>query len=367
MENKQILEELRSAFDSAADGILVTDANLVAPGPTIKYVNNAYQKISGYARSELIGQSPRLFQGPETDSKLLSALKAALQAGHGFHGEAINYRRDGTSYWVEWDIAPIRQSDGEITGFISIQRDTTRRKQAEEKLDKALKNLRLSNERQKELTGVLAHDLKSPIAAVHGSLGILQHLDKAILVEKGAELIQGAITRLDLMSAKIDQLVAEAAAADQSAAMVPLRAIVREVLQEFDDQVRQLGGRVRVGFLPDVVGRRTELREIFHNLISNAIKYRHPGRAPQISIVADGTEGGDYADINIIDNGKGISAEFREKVFEAGGRGDNEEGVAGHGYGLSFVKRAMERLGGDITFESKPEQGTTFTLRFPSA
>ncbi|MDI7223634.1 PAS domain-containing sensor histidine kinase [Leptospira santarosai] len=108
-----------------SDSILVTDAQLELPGPKIIFVNPAFCKMTGYSKVDLVGQTPRILQGPLTNRKTMRDLKRSLTQGKDFSGETINYKKDGNSYNVEWHISAIRDSLGKILCFISIQRDIT--------------------------------------------------------------------------------------------------------------------------------------------------------------------------------------------------------------------------------------------------
>jgi PAS domain S-box-containing protein len=101
---------------------MITEAG---PGYPVIYVNRAFTDLSGYPPEEILGQSPSILQGPNTSRGVLEALQADLAAGRPFHGEAVNYRRDGSEFIMEWKIAPIRDKGGQIAFYIAIQRDVT--------------------------------------------------------------------------------------------------------------------------------------------------------------------------------------------------------------------------------------------------
>ena len=136
-ELKQAEESLRlqsSAVEQARESILITGAELDFPGPRILFVNPAFTLMTGYTAAEVIGKTPRILQGPRTDRKILDRLRDNLERGEVFTGETINYRKDGQAYDQEWQIAPIRNSAGVITHFVSILRDVTARRQADRRL-----------------------------------------------------------------------------------------------------------------------------------------------------------------------------------------------------------------------------------------
>ena len=111
------------ALEDAYDAVVITNAELDAPGPTIVYVNRAFEALTGYSADEALGNTPRMLQGPLTDRKVLDELKAALSSGAKWSGQAVNYRKDGSTFLLEWRIAPVRDDAGRITHFVSFQRD----------------------------------------------------------------------------------------------------------------------------------------------------------------------------------------------------------------------------------------------------
>ena len=108
------------------DSVLVTTTELEHPGPRIVYANQAFCRKTGYFRSELIGQTPRILQGPGTDRAVLDQLRGNLQAGEPFEGETVNYRKDGSPYVVHWNIRSFHSARTNRTYYVSIQRETTR-------------------------------------------------------------------------------------------------------------------------------------------------------------------------------------------------------------------------------------------------
>jgi sigma-54 dependent transcriptional regulator, acetoin dehydrogenase operon transcriptional activator AcoR len=134
LEAEQQLKLLETAVAQAKEAVLITSAALDPPGPEILFVNPAFSEMTGYSQEEVLHKTPRLLQGPKSDRAMLQKLREALSRGEPFSGETVNYRKDGGEYYVEWDITPIRTSSGEISHFLSIQRNVTARKLAENQL-----------------------------------------------------------------------------------------------------------------------------------------------------------------------------------------------------------------------------------------
>lgn len=150
------LRLLKAAVEATGEAILITDADLNEPGPRIEYANSAFTRLTGYALGEVIGRSPRFLQGPGTDRAALDAARASLEAGEAFQGEALNYRKDGSTYTVEWLITPVREVDGRITHWVSAQRDVTARRTYEN--------------RQAMMVRELHHRVKNTLATVQAVL-----------------------------------------------------------------------------------------------------------------------------------------------------------------------------------------------------
>jgi PAS domain S-box-containing protein len=131
-EAEETLRLLNSAVLQSNEAILITDADLDLPGPRIVFVNPAFTAMTGYTAAEVLGETPRILQGPRTDRAVLARLSQTLKKGEVFKGEAINYRKDGTAFDLEWQIAPIRDTNDKVTHFVALQRDITSRRQTEQ-------------------------------------------------------------------------------------------------------------------------------------------------------------------------------------------------------------------------------------------
>lgn len=116
---------LQAAIAQAFNAVVITDADFEGGGPYIVFCNAAFCKMTGYSEQEITGQSPRILQGKKTDPTVIDELRNCLNAGLFFHGNTINYRKNGEPYHVEWNISPVRDAEGSITHFVSVQQDIT--------------------------------------------------------------------------------------------------------------------------------------------------------------------------------------------------------------------------------------------------
>jgi len=122
----ELVRSLAQAVHFSRSSVVLTDADLDAPGPRVVYANPAFEALTGYRADELVGTSLRALQGPATDRAVLDRLRDDLEAGRPFEGRAINYRKDGTPFVMSWRIAAVAGPDGAPTGYVAIQDDATR-------------------------------------------------------------------------------------------------------------------------------------------------------------------------------------------------------------------------------------------------
>ncbi len=132
------------ALESTAEGVVISDCT--QPGMPIIYVNKAFTDVTGYSSDEVVGYNCRFLQGPETDPETKQTIRKAIAAESSCLVEILNYRKDGTEFWNRLSITPVQNEDGKTTHFIGVQSDITRRRMAEEMLQKV--NIQLKKDLQ---------------------------------------------------------------------------------------------------------------------------------------------------------------------------------------------------------------------------
>ena len=237
---------LQAAMEATNEAILITNAELDEPGPRIEYANPAFTRLTGYAVEEVVGRSPRLLQGPKTERHALDRIRAALVAGEAYQGEAINYRKDGSSYFVEWLITPIRGSDGGISHWVSAQRDITERHDAEA--------------RQTLMVRELHHRVKNTLAIVQAVLNATVRSSTSIA--DFARILTGRITSLAKTHAMITEDMAQA---------VLFRQLIEAELLVYENGRTRLSLQGPDVVLPSVLA--VPIGMALHELTINALKY----------------------------------------------------------------------------------------------
>ena len=133
LTDSSLQEHLSLIIEGSYSPILITDGDLDAPDhPKILYVNPAFEKMTGYTQEEIIGKTPRILQGEKTNRAALEELKAKLSRGDFFEGTTVNYKKDGSEYYVEWSISPVKDKEGNPLYFVSIQKDITEKIELQE-------------------------------------------------------------------------------------------------------------------------------------------------------------------------------------------------------------------------------------------
>ena len=184
LNEEQMLRLLDAAVQQAKEAILITSANLVAPGPEVIFINPAFTEMTGYSRSDILGKTPRILQGPKTDRDMLTRLRETISKGGSYSAETVNYRKDGSEYFVAWDISPVRDERGQIVQYLSIQRDVTARKLAEAKLAELLSEVEKS---RSDLSSILNElRLGTAMTDKDGRLVFLNGVARQLLGSRGA-------------------------------------------------------------------------------------------------------------------------------------------------------------------------------------
>jgi len=368
---EEALRLLGSAVEQAKEAVLITDAELDLPGPSIVFVNPAFTAMTGYGAAEVMGKTPRILQGPRTDKTVLHRLRQNLERGEIFEGEAINYRKDGTEFTNEWQIVPLRQPGGEITHFVALQRDITARKRLEAKLFQSQKM-----ETVGKLAGGVAHDFNSILTAIMGQTELLLgDLPAGSPLIKNATEISKAATRAATLTR---QLLAFGRKAFLRTESIDLNLLIASMEGLFRTL---MGGDVETQTvlapgLHTVKADAGQLEQVIINLAMNAADAMPNGGRLTLetaNVVCDPESEGRYPELKpghyimlaITDTGSGMSEEVRARAFEP--FFTTKDVGQGTGLGLSTCYGIVKQSGGHISVYSEVGRGTTFKIYLPQA
>ncbi|MER2265363.1 HWE histidine kinase domain-containing protein [Methylobacterium oxalidis] len=210
------LSLFKVAVEAAGEAVIITAAELDAPGPQIAYVNPAFTRMTGYTLNEVVGQSPRILQGARTDRAVLDRMPAELTTGKAFRGEVINYRKDGTAYVLEWHVTGARDEAGQVTHWVSVQRDISDRKALEERQTVLLAELQHRVRNNLALIRSIARrTAETSVTAEDYAMHLNGRMD--VLARVQTLISQDPTNGIDLGSLISDELLAQTAREGQQA------------------------------------------------------------------------------------------------------------------------------------------------------
>ncbi len=190
------LHLLESVVLSINDVVLITEAeSFDLPGPRVLYVNEAFKQMTGYTNEDIIGNTPRILQGPKTERAQLDKIRRALEKWEPVRVEMTNYRKDGTEFNVELSISPIANEKGWYTHWVSVQRETTERKEAEEALNRAHLQLRLANEQLETRVRLRTAELSASNLELKSEIGERQRIEKQLIHDAFHDVLTGLPNR----------------------------------------------------------------------------------------------------------------------------------------------------------------------------
>jgi two-component system cell cycle sensor histidine kinase/response regulator CckA len=368
-QTEEMVHLLGSAVEQSRESIVITDAELNLPGPRIIFVNPAFTKMTGYAPAEALGKTPRLLQGKATDRAVLDRLRHNLEQGGTFGGEAVNYRKNGEKFDLEWQIGPIRQADGTITHFVAVQHDITERKQMEARLFQAQKM-----ETVGKLAGGVAHEFNSILTAIIGQSELL-------LSELPANGVLGNSAReIRLAADRAATLTRQLLAYGRKQILQPEILDLNRVLVDRIATLQHLMGReVNVRFVPTSGLHRVridpgQMDQVIVSLAMNASDAMPNGgkfTLETANVVLDenyvrafpGLKPGAYVMLAVSDTGVGMNAEVKARAFEPF---FSTKGVGqGTGLGLATCYGIIKQSDGHISLYSEEARGSTFRIYLP--
>ncbi len=242
-------------------------------------------------------------------------------------------------------------------------------KQIEERtqeLTKTIASLEKSNQDLESFAYAASHDMQEPLRTVVSYLQLLEHNEKT-LSKSSKEFLGFAVDGSKRMKKLLDGLLEYSRVKSSSGTfkLVNLEDLMILVKADLQVSIRENNAIFTYENLPTVFGNKTQIHQLFQNLISNAIKFQKPNQQPHIEITAQEKDG--YQRIRIKDNGLGIDSDFHDKIFGLFKRLNSNKDYKGSGIGLSLCKRIIEYHNGNISVESKINEGTTFIFTLPKA
>lgn len=361
MNQEEQASRLKAIIDTAIDGIITIDE-----GGIIETVNPAAATLFEYDIQELIGQNISILM-PEPDrSRHDQYISAYLQSGHakiiGIGREVKGQKKNGEVFPFRLAISEVNMTSGPRI-FTGIIHDLTKQKEDELRLLKYAKELERSNRELEEFAYVSSHDLQEPLRKIQAFGSRIEEMEAKHLTPKGQDYLSRMLSASMRMQGLINDLLSFSRVSAKSKAFksLDLNEVMNGVISDLEILIQETNAQITVKPLPAIEADPTQMRQLFQNLISNAIKFR--GEAPpQILIDLQeqaGSEKDEVVTIAFADNGIGFDEKYLDRIFQIFQRLEGRK-FDGSGIGLAICRRIADRHGGTITATSSPGQGATF-------
>ena len=357
---------LVTAIEQTGDSVIVTD-----PDGAILYCNPAFERVTGYSRKEVIGQNPRLLKGDHHEDQFYKDLWETINRGEVWVGNFVNRRKDGEALEEEASISPVLGDDGEIVSFVSVKRDVTHQHDLERRLVQSQKM-----EAVGQLAGGVAHDFNN---ILHAMLG---HLEFALDEDTDPQNVQRELGLLRNSVGRAGQLTRQLLAFSRRQVLKLQNTDANDLIAQLLKMVRRvIGEDIKLDFQPGAIDREVhvdpgQMEQVMLNLCLNARDAMPDGGTLQIETslkVVDRkfmaayswASPGLHVRIVVSDTGVGIEPEVMPQIFEP--FFTTKDRGRGTGLGLATVYGTVKQHDGMILVDSKPGEGSTFTILLPVA
>lgn len=348
----------------------------IDPSGYIQSWNLGAEHIYGYAYSEIIGQHISIFYGskdPGKEDAVTLSLQTALAAGR-CEDEGWRYNKEGKPFFANTIITALYNADGSLKGFAKVTRDITQQKkleaenkllheQLEEKVRQRTRELEIVNKELEAFSYSVSHDLRTPLRGISGYSMMLKEDYGSKLDAEGVRIMDAILSNTKKMGQLIDDLLtfSKMARLETIYESIDMNRLVQSCLE---DLTNEPSGHINtIAALPACSGDASMLRQVWFNLLENAIKYSSKKEKPQIEIGAKDDQG--FHVYYVKDNGAGFDMKYANKLFGVFQRLHRQDEFEGTGLGLALVKRIISKHGGEIWADASPNNGATFYFSLP--
>ncbi|MEW6286633.1 MAG: histidine kinase N-terminal 7TM domain-containing protein [Chloroflexota bacterium] len=359
------IRKLQQAVEHAASGVAITD-----PQGIFEYVNPTFERMTGYTRKEVIGQTPRLLKSGRQPKEFYEKMWQTIQSGKVWQGEIVNRRKDGSLYWEFQTIAPV-SSNGKITHHVAVKLDITAQKELEEQLREAKETAESASAFKSQLLSRVSHELRTPLGGVLGYAELMQSDAFGALSDQQREAIRNIIDSAHYLNQMVNDLLNEAEIAARSIKLQNDWFSPAELLEKTSANLSVQADKKGLAFTAEIsshlpeklFGDSRRIQQIIINLAGNAIKFTTRG---EVRVRLERPTPDQWA-IVVSDTGAGIPKEAQGYIFEPFRQVDNRitRENRGSGLGLSITKHLVELMGGQIALESEVGKGSVFTVTLP--
>lgn len=325
-------------------------------------VNDAYCLMSGYSREELLNMHIRDLEAVEKPEEVLAHIERVANTGFD-RFESQHRKKNGELLDVEISASYFRDA----RQFLLFARDIGKRKRAEQALTQKASELQRSNEELSQFAHIAAHDLQEPLRKIVSFGDLLSKHGAAALDEPGRDYVlrmQNAALRMSQLIEGLLEL-SRLPAGGGTFQPVDLNLVLSEVLADLELRIQETHACIEAQPLPVILADRSMMRQLFQNLMDNALKFHQPNVPPVVRIRGQQREDGAW-EIHISDNGIGFEEQYTDRIFRPLQRLHPKNVFQGTGMGLAICNKIVALHGGQLTARSQPGVGSDFVVTVPS-
>jgi PAS domain S-box-containing protein len=349
----------REILDTMADALFVIDDQA-----RIRVVNGAVRPLLGFRPNELLGKSIDTLEQTFGDETISRTLRELARRGAIRDQERVLRHSDGHTIDVSVSISPILDREKQA-GAVVIARDIRERKRAEEEVHLFMRRLEQSNRELEDFAYVASHDLQEPLRKIQAFGDRLKAKYAAELPVQGRDYVERMQSAANRMQVLINDLLSfsRVTTKAQPFVHVDLGEIARAVAHDLEIRAHDVGGQIVIRDLPSIDADPMQMRQLLQNLTANGLKFHRDDAPPVVEISGFVSDG--HARIAVSDNGIGFDPKYADRIFTMFERLHARGKYEGTGIGLAICRKIAERHGGEIAAESRPGEGSTFTITLP--
>lgn len=359
------IRKLSQVVEQSPTIILITDTE-----GNIQYVNPAFSEMTGYGNSEVIGQNPRILKSGKMTEEFYQTMWQTILAGKVWSGEIINKKKNGELYWEYVSISAIRDHNDRIINFFAVEENITERKKMELDLLKAKEQAEVSARVKSKFLANMSHEIRTPMNSIIGFIELV--LEERHFSHDEKHYLQTALNSakdlLILINDILDVSKLESGKLKIINAPFNIRSLLNIIIEITKQLIKEKSIDLKLEIRSDlsqcISGDKNRIRQVLLNLLGNAVKFTQKG---SVTLSCQDMRNG-FLRFQIQDTGIGMTETQIERIFDPFTQADEStvRRYGGTGLGTTISKELVALMGGEITVDSQPNIGTTFTFTLPN-
>jgi PAS domain S-box-containing protein len=341
-----------TAVEAAGEGVVVTDSYGV-----IQYVNPAFQNVTGYSAEEAVGRDLHILDSGQQDDNFYRALKESLNKDGVWRGRMISKKKDGTPYHEDCTISTVKNETGEVINYVALKRDVT----DQLRLESMSEAVNIADNIGYVFSGI-RHEIGNPVNAIRMTLSMLRSKLEGNNNRSAVDFIRRCLDELSRIQYLLDSLKNFNMFENPNVQVMNTAEFMKKFRSLIMGDLEKQGISLHIDIDPNAdtcLADARALQQVLLNIVTNAIEACRDRKKPKIAVLFSGET--DRICIQVIDNGRGMTHEQKQKLF----RPFYTSKKSGTGLGLVITRRMLSKMNGSIEVASEQEVGTTVTIHVP--